>query len=211
MGIMRSTLRSLFPPGHPWQLFGNIGQLIDGLALSLERLRVFLMDVITESNPGTATDTLQQWYAQLGITYDQTQSTATLRKRAKQAFTAIGGQSKEYIEAVLQVAYPNITIEEFVSEPDNMVGYGMVGQMVVTGYPSWIPAGAMDGTYPVYYYRVTGEVNTAYDLKGIQNILNRVAPLTHIAVYSVTVLELSKTSEVGLGVVGLAEVGRGKE
>nr|WP_233142895.1 putative phage tail protein [Marispirochaeta aestuarii] len=205
---MRSTLRSLFPPGHPWQLFGNIGQLVDALALSLERLREFLMDVITESNPGTATDTLQQWYAQLGITYDPTQSTATLRKRAKQAFTAIGGQSKEYIEAVLQVAYPNVTIEEVEIEPINQVGIGMIGKMVTTDYQSWVPAGAMDGTYPVYYYRVTGEISTPYDLNGIQNILDRIAPLTHTAVYDVTVLGITDTAMVGLGVTGLAEVGK---
>jgi len=208
---MRSALRSAFPRGLTWLLTGSLGNLIDALAESLERLRVFLMAVITEGNPGTADDTLQQWYAQLGISYDSTQDKSVLRRRARQAFTAIGGQSKEYIESILQVAYPNVTLEEYQSEPDNMVGYGVVGQMFVTSYPSWIPVGAQDGTYPVYYYRVTGEVSTAYDLTGVQNILERIAPLTHIAVYNVTVLELSKTSETGLAMVGLAEVGRGRE
>jgi hypothetical protein len=84
----------------------------------------------------------------------------------------------------------------------------MTGQMMTTDYQSWVPPAAQDGTYPVYYYRVVGTVSTPYDLKGIQNILDRIAPLTHIAVYDVTVLGVTDTGMVGLGVTGLAEVGK---
>jgi uncharacterized protein YmfQ (DUF2313 family) len=207
MGIAGRTLRSLFLRTR-WPLAGNLSALIDALALSIERLRVFLMGILTESNPGTAEEMLEQWYADLGIEYDSTQSTARLRKRARAAYTAGGGQSKDYIESVLQIAYPNVSLEETIVENDNMVGVGTVGQIMTTDYQSWVPPAAQDGTYPVYYYRVVGTVSTPYDLKGIQNILDRIAPLTHIAVYDVTVLGITDTGMVGLGVTGLMEVGK---
>jgi len=205
---MRRTLRSLFPSGYAWPLAGQFGQVIDALSVSLDRARDFLRGVLTESNPGTADDTLPQWFDQLGITYDETQLKSALRSRARQAFTAVGGQSKSYIESVLQLAYPGVSLTEVEIEPVNMAGVGMVGQMQTTNYQSWIPVSAQDGTYPVYYYRVVGEVSTPYDLNGIQNILDRIAPLTHIAVFDVTVLGITDTAQVGLGVTGLAEVGK---
>jgi uncharacterized protein YmfQ (DUF2313 family) len=207
MGIAGRTLRSLFLR-TPWPLSDNLGALIDALALSIERLRVFLMDVLAESNPGTADETLRQWYADLGIAYDPTQSKAVLRKLARATYSAVGGQSRQYIESVLQIAYPNVSLEETIIETENMAGVGMAGQMMATDYYSWVPPAAQDGTYPVYYYRVTGTVSTPYDLNGIQNILDRIAPLTHIAVYDVTVLGITDTGMAGLGVAGLAEAGK---
>ncbi len=211
MGIMKQTFRSLFPHGHPWSLMGIFGSVIDALSLSLDRVRDFLADVKTESNPGMAVDTLQEWYSQLGIKYDSTQTLDTRQKRASQAYSSIGGQNKDYIEEQIQIAYPDVYLIEYETNPENMVGLGMVGLMQVSNYPSWLSFPPADGTYPVHYYRVAGEVDDISDLNGLKNLLSRIAPLTHEPVFEITIRNQSATGEVGLAMAGLAQVGRTKE
>jgi len=211
MDLMKRVLRLLFPPGSAWRLPGNLGNLVDALAESFTRLRTFFRGILSEALPGTAEDTLAEWYETLGLKYNPTQELAARQQRAEQAHTATGGQSKDYLEEQIQKAYPDVVLDEYETNPENMVGLGMVGDMQVQGFPSWLPSPPTDGSFPVHYYRVIGEVDDAIDLQGLQNLLTRIAPLTHEPVYEITIRNQTATSEGGLAMVGLAEVGRGRE
>ncbi len=210
MGIVTSTLKTLFPRGEAWRFPVKFRSVRDALSLQLDTVKVFLEEVITESNPGTAEDTLPEWYDQLNIRYDDTRSVRSLQERANQIYSAIGGQSKEYIEGQIQTAYPDAYIDEYNVPYTSMVGLGMVGLMQVGSYPVWY-AGDMDGEFPVYSYFVRGEVDDIQDLLNIQNLLSRIAPATHHPVYQVTIRNQTETAEVGLAMAGLAQVGRTKE
>jgi hypothetical protein len=167
--------------------------------------------IVTESLPGTADETLAQWYEQLGIKYDPKQTLEARRLRASQAWTALGGQSKDYIEGQVQRAYPDVEIQEIEYNPQNMVGLGQVGRMQVTdGYPAWLSSTPTDGSFASFDYRAVGEVDTNTDLQGLTNLLSRIEPATHKVTLDITIRQQSATAEVGLGMVGLAQVGRTK-
>lgn len=210
MDVIKRALRLLFPPGHAWTLTGTLGDLVDALAESFSRLRTFFRGVLTESLPGTADDTLLEWYEALGLIYDETQILADRQARADQAYTSVGGQNKDYLEAQIQRAYLDVYLVEVDIVIANMVGIGMVGHMQTQSYPSWLTPPPTDGSFPVHYYQVKGEVDDAIDLKGLENLLSRIAPLTHEPVFQITIRNQTATSEVGLGMVGLAQVGRGQ-
>ena len=210
MGLMDRVLRRLFPPGHAWTLTGAVGDLVDALAESFSRIRTFFRGVLTESLPGTADDTLSEWFEALGLKYDPTQALSDRQARADQAYTSVGGQNKDYLEAQIQRAYPDVYLVEVDVRTQNMVGIGMVGHMQTQGYPSWLTPPPTDGSFPVHHYQAVGEVDDAVDLRGLQNLLERIAPLTHEPVFQITIRNQTSTSEVGLGMVGLAEVGRGR-
>ena len=210
MDMIKQALRLLFPPGHAWTLTGTLGDLVDALAESFARLRLFFRGILTESLPGTADDTLLEWYETLGLKYDPTQGLSARQARADQAYTSVGGQNKDYLEEQIQRAYPGVYLVEVEINIQNMVGIGMAGHMQAQGYPSWVAPPPTDGSFPVHHYQVVGEVDDAIDLKGLQNLLSRIAPLTHEPVFQITIRNQTSTSEVGLGMVGLAEAGRGR-
>ncbi len=211
MDLINRTLRRLFPPGHAWTLTGPVGDLVDALSISFSRIRTFFRGILTESLPGTADETLPEWFKALGLKYDPTQTLANRQARADQAYTSVGGQNKDYLEGQIQKAYPDVYLMETDVNPENMVGLGMVGDMQVQGYPSWLASPPTDGTFPVHYYRAAGEVNDAIDLRGLENILDRIMPKEMEPVFEITIRNQTATSEVGLGMVGLMQVGRGKE
>ena len=209
MGIMQRSFKSLFPGGPPWRFSGVFGSVLDAVGLSLDRMREFLWGVVTESNPGSADDTLREWYAQLGLNYDPTQTLKKRQARARSAYTAIGGQSKDYLDSIIQRTYPNVFLDEVIIESDNQVGVGVAGLMVASDYPSWVPTEELDdGEWHVMYYQVRGQVDTILDLTALQDILDRIAPAYLEPVFNVDVLSITDTAQAGLGVSGLARSGK---
>lgn len=208
MGLIKQALRQLLPP----RLFGpNIRAVVDAIAASVQSAYDYIAATVRESNPGTATDTLPEWYAALGLKYDPTLTLATRRALAQQAYISIGGQAPQQIEDTLQIAFPDITIERVEYEPAQMVGIGMVGLIMAQDYPSWF-TGTEDGTYPYAYFRVTGEVDDQQELTALLNLLDRIAPAEmEPATGDIVIRNLTETAEVGLAMVGLAQVGRTKE
>jgi len=209
MGIMQKTLRSLLPKGHPWRLNGTFGAVVDALSLSLDRLRTFLWSVIDESNPGTAEDTLREWYAQLGLKYDPTATLKNRQDRARVAQTSIGGQSKDYIEVQLQRAYPNVFLDEVEVDFSMQAGAGVAGVLVASDYPSWVPTGDLDsGEWHVFYYQVRGEVQTPLELTAITDLLDRIAPAYLEPVFNVDILSITGTAQAGLASTGIMRSGK---
>ena len=206
MGIMDKGLKSLFPPS--WSPTGDLKLLIEALAMNLERIRVFLRGVCDESEPGTAEIYLPEWYDQLGIPYDITQTLVNRRLRANQVYSSTGGQDPAYLNTQLQIAYPDVELQEVFIDSEFMVGAAMVGLMTVTDYPSWYPVPIPVGADPNFYYRVIGEVDQVTDLNGIQNLLSRIMPVPYEPIFAVTIRSLTPRADVGLGMVGLMMVGR---
>ena len=206
MGIMTKVLKGLFPPS--WSLTRDLKAVIESLSLSFERVRTFFFGVLTESNPGTAILTLEEWHDQEGITYDSTLSISKQQDLANQAYSSTGGQSIGYLEEQLQIAFPDVELQEVNIAPVSQVGFGMVGLMQVTDYPSWLPLVPSGGDYPNFYFRVIGEVDEVGDLTRIQNLLDKIMPVPYEAVFAVTIRNLTPSGMVGLGMVGLMMVGR---
>jgi len=212
MGIAKKALRNSFPPGSPWTLKGAFGSLVDAIGNVLDKHKTYAHGTVTESLPGTAEDTLREWYAQLGLLYDSTRSIESLQQRANQQWSSAGRQDKDYLEAQLQKAFPDTEIQEIKYNTDNMVGHGMVGKMQVTdGYPAWLSFRPTDGSFASFDFRVVGSVSTNGDFKAMRNLIQRIKPATHRVTYDIEILNQTATSEVGLGMVGLAQVGRTKD
>lgn len=206
MGLMTRLMRDLMPAVGP-----KLAAVRDALGSSLELLREAIDGIRREANPGAATSTLPRWYATLGLRYDASLPLATRRAIARQAFSNIGGQSLGALNAAVQFAFPNVYLSRPVFTTEFMVGIGMVGLMEVTAYPTWY-VGAEDGSYPVSYYLVAGEVASAAERSALLTLLDRIAPAHMESVIgSLVILDQTETSETGLAMVGLAQVGRTKE
>ena len=205
MGIAEKSLRSLI---SKLKTGVDFSALVDALAVSFERLRAFLRGVLTESNPGTADDTMEEWYTQLEIDYDATKNLSELQARAKQAHTSVGGSSIGYLNEQIQIAYPDVFLEEVTIAQEQMAGFGMAGLMMASNYPSWLVSPPVDGTYPIFYFRVLGAVDYTWDLFGIQNLLDHIMPGPYEPVFAVTIRNLTPTAMAGIGMSGLMMAGR---
>ena len=210
MALMQRTLRQLLPDGSPWRLAPTFRTVVDALGLSLGRARAFVDAARDESIPSRADATLAQWYQMLGLPYDATQTLATRRALAKQAYTATGGQSLDYLNAVIAIAFPDVEIEPVgvYFDPVEGAGAGEAGVMFSASYPSWLTPTPTDGTWPWAYYRVIGEVNIVPDLTRLLGLLDRIAPAEMVPVLAVDVRSLTETAQAGLGMCGLMEAGR---
>lgn len=208
MDLMPRVLRQLIPRG----LFGpQFVAVVDAIAGAVQLAYVRARSIIAESNPGTATTTLQNWYSVLGIKYDATLSLATRQEIARQSYISLGGQSLNALNNALQFAFPDVLIEPVSFDTQQMAGVGMAGLMMAQDYPSWY-AGTTDGTYPLAYYRVTGAVNDAAERTALLNLLDRIAPAEMESVTgALTIRNQTETAEAGLAMAGLAQAGRTKE
>lgn len=206
MGLMTRVLRDLMP-----RVGATLAIIRDAIGESLDALRSALDAIIWQANPGTATTSLPQWYETLGLRYDATQTLALRQALARQAFVSLGGQSLTALNAAIQIAFPDVFLSRPTFSTMLMAGVGMVGLMQVTDYPSWY-TGAVDGSYPVDYYLVGGAVNSAAERTALLNLLDRIAP-AHMepVIGDLIIRDQTATGEVGLAMVGLAQVGRTKE
>jgi uncharacterized protein YmfQ (DUF2313 family) len=205
MSIANKTLKSLL---SKFKMGVDLTAVIDALSLSFERLVQFFRNVIKESNAGTAIDTLEDWYTQLEINYDPSKLIKELQHRAKQVHTSTGGCSIGYLNEQLQIAYPDVFIQEVFIDPEFQAGFGMAGLMMASNYPAWLTPAPTDGTYPNFFYQVLGEVDSTFDLFGIQNLLDHVMPAPYQPIYTVTIRNLTPTAKAGLGMSGLMMAGR---
>lgn len=208
MDIMKKVFKSLLPKGDPWKHPGYFKSLVEAVAQSFTTLRTFLKSVIAESNPSTANETIEEWFDMLGLYYDATQPLDNLRKRAKQAYTATGGSSKEYLEEQIQKAYPDVRVGEVFMPEAYVCGVAVTGLARTTDYPSWLPSPPTDGSTTSFYYLIRGTVETVQDLDDLTNLLQRIAPLTHTPVFLVEILQQQDSAQCGLAITGLAEVGK---
>jgi len=210
MGIGQRSFKAHLPGGQAWQLAPTFKAVINALGLAFDRMRDFVQGIVDESLPSTAEDTLSEWFDMLGLPYDATQTLETRRNRARQQWTATGGQGLDYLNGIIQIAFPDVELEPAFQFYETVAGAGEgeAGAMFATSYPSWLTPTPTDGSWPWAYYRVVGEVQDTTDLNRILGLLDRIAPAEMEPVLAVTVLNLTPAAEAGLGMAGLMMAGR---
>ena len=205
--MVLNLLKSLFPKGSPWNILGEFGKVINGISESITRVYNYAILTLNESVTLTTTDLIQNFFDAFGLENNPGLSLTEKRKLLNSYYVGTGGQSKIYIQNQIQKFFPNISLEEYIFPFTFIVGNGMVGQMQTTGYPSWVPIINQNGSYPVYLYKVTGEVENVTQFLILQDLLKRYAPLTHIPIY-VNINFNIEAGMVGIGQVGIMETGR---
>jgi hypothetical protein len=87
--------------------------LIDGVAISFDRLALFLETVATEANPATAVDCLEEWFDQYGMPWLEAGSYSAKQEDALSRYITTGDQDIVYIQRMLNEAgFDGVTIYE---------------------------------------------------------------------------------------------------
>lgn len=205
--MVLNLLKSLFPKGSSWNILGEFGKLINGIATSINRVYEYGYFTLQESSTLTTTDLIQNYFDAFGLENDPSLTINEKRKLLNSYYVGTGGQSKSYIQNQIQKVFPSITLEEYSLNPSSMIGLGMVGQLQTESYPSWIPLINQDGTFPMYLYKVIGTVSSVKEYLILQDLLKRYAPLTHQPIF-VNIQFNYISGMVGVGQTGIMEVGR---
>ena len=111
-----SLLKGLLPPGR-WNLQGDstVSKTLQAIADELDRVDQRARQLIEESDPRTAEETLDDWERVLGLPNEQIPeipgTTAARRVAITQAVVAQGGQNRAYYEAVCAACgYPLLVL-----------------------------------------------------------------------------------------------------
>lgn len=112
----------------PWKRFGSdLRAILDALSLSIQRLRDFFQGIVTEADPATSEDTLDEWYenqslkASEGLTDDE-KSAALAR-----SFYSIGAQNIDYLNSEIQWSFPGNSAQESTT----LYQYTIIGSAIV--------------------------------------------------------------------------------
>jgi uncharacterized protein YmfQ (DUF2313 family) len=112
MAIISTAFSRLFPNGRIWNFIGNIRLFKEAVDLALERIRVFLKAAILESIPGKATQTQKEWFQLLNLPYNNTTTLQEKMNRSSAVYTAVGGQSLDYLNEQIQKEFQNVWLTE---------------------------------------------------------------------------------------------------
>ncbi len=171
MGVIRRALELLLPRGHAWLLPAGTGQLVDGLADTLDRPRVFARGALAEVSPATATDMLPEWHAALGQRYDPTQTLEAQRRKLEAIVTSQGGVTPNQLNAQMHKELPGVDFVEIVETDTTAVcGVGEVG-LAECG-------SVLEGTeFNPFIYEVTGTVDNDTEAARVIAVIAHFAPL----------------------------------
>lgn len=107
------------PRGVIWtSLFENSKLVFEAIAGEFVRIRQRARDLVIESDPGTATELLPDWETTLALPDECTPEGSDeieRRRQARQKLAAVGGQSAEYFEGVVEAFGFEATVDDFDS------------------------------------------------------------------------------------------------
>lgn len=112
---MINLITRLFPRAQAWRIAAEskLRQLLEGFAVLPENARDFVDGVYAELHPDTTTN-LDAWERQFGINFpSQIESNRRLAVASK--WSAMGGQSPQYIEDTLRAAGFDVYVHEWWS------------------------------------------------------------------------------------------------
>lgn len=114
-----AQIRKLFPRGRLWRFEpdSNLWKLVQAIADEFDRVRGRGKDLINESDPRTATETIADWEAMLSLPDERVpELSAVLAERrvaVTSKFVAQGGSNYAYYETLtLACGYPLVSIEK---------------------------------------------------------------------------------------------------
>jgi hypothetical protein len=198
---MEHSLKRLFPPGRAWWLPGNMGLLVEALAISLEAAQQFIRAAIAENAPWTAQAMLEEWHEALGARYDPTQSASFMQRMLDAIQTAFGSSTLNALNLQLQKELAGVIVQEIETAGSSSIcGEAECGadecNSTVTG-----------GEINPFQYLVSGTVENDAEAARVASVIAHFAPLHLIAQSSLTILTDTGTSEAGLDICGIAECG----
>lgn len=177
--LIISTQKDHLPQGQAGNFTGNAKIIIETACIALDRIKIFLDNVLNESDPLTAELMINEWLDSLGIKAADDATIWGKRSLASSIYTSIGGQSLGYIQDAIQKAFPDVYIEEIEESGEKIASY------IILGF------------YPFSSNRVQ-----------IESILTRLAPLHCVPVFNARPVYDGDVARCGLGLVGRAIVRR---
>ena len=196
--LIEKTLRRLLPPGSPSAYTGHALQVLEALAVSLARPKEFLRSVQDEANPGTATAYIDEWLALLNVSPEYGATLGDKRALAFSAWTSLGGQSLEYINAQIRKRYPNAFIYEQDLDTELRLGEAEVGDLECSD---------AELTQRLYYV-VSGYVDWAVERYGLQALISHIIPAHLSQIFQSRVQFDGDVGRCGIATAGRSIVGR---
>jgi hypothetical protein len=199
------VLHSLLPKGSAWHAaragFGQIGAVIEGLADSLERAHVFILGIISESRPGSATATLPEWHRAFGRRYDPTVPIDIQHRMLSAIHTARGGVTINDLNAQMHKELTAVYFSEIAyGGTTSIAGEGECGMDEC--YSTVAGADANPGGY-----LITGIVEDDAEAARVESVIEHFAPLHLEPMSLLTILSDTGTTECGLEQCGRTECG----
>jgi uncharacterized protein YmfQ (DUF2313 family) len=164
-------VKALLPPGSVWSLEPGTGvtRIADGIAVELQRVEDRAAQLVEESDPRTATETLEDWERTLGLpdadVLNVPSTVAERRLAVTQKALKQGGQTPAYFVGVAAACGYTATVSEGYGTTTFRAGRGRAGQPVNSD--RWAHVWRMDVQPP------TGPALTHAEL---ERIIRRVAP-----------------------------------
>jgi len=197
-------LAKLFPTGLAWA-----GKVRDDLKLFLEalseepkRLQGFMEAIVREANPGTATDTQEEWYQLYGIRFNDQKSIMEQQAETLGWFVALGRQDITYLQdRVIKAGFTDIVIQE-IDEGDsvtNECGGAECGtaECIADGFylsecgisecgnSECMDSRVVYDTTWMFFYGVLGEVANDSELLRLKDLLQKLAPAHLTPIYAI--------------------------
>jgi len=193
MGIILNSLRSLLPKGRALWLKNQGSQVLDGLSAPIETLKIQMRDVIDESWPGTAIETLPEWHTTMGVQYNPSARTIAEQQIMLSAMeTGQGGNTLAKLQA------------QFDKEFGGRIVVSEAYVIGITGDAKCGLARCGLGSNIVYSigYNITGTILSLTEASRIAEIIARYGP-AHLTPNSL----LSDPSAVVIGITGIGRTG----
>lgn len=196
MGIIFKALSVLKPKGQAHTLTGGTLSVYKAFAASLEVVRSDIKKVIAESQPGTAVDTLQEWYKLLSLSYDPTLPLDARQKKASLEYTTQGTMTLLQLQTRIQELFPDVYITEF--ETSSKCGVAECGVSLCGDY---------DPVVNSQYFLVHGSVNTQQEYNSLRGLINKYKAAQLIPWYTISVQDEKPWAYTGLARCGVAITG----
>lgn len=122
-------LKALLPPGRLWLLDAGswISKVLEALAQELAHVAARAVDLLAESDPRTATETLSDWERVLGLPDSCIvaipSTTAERQVAVTQKFVRRGGQTRAYFISLASACGYTATITEWEDHPVMRSGF----------------------------------------------------------------------------------------
>ena len=170
-------LKGLLPPGRAWNLESDswLSKALLGCADQLAEIHARALDLMEETDPRTAWDTLDDWERILDLPDSCIETIpatdAGRRVAITQKLVRLGGQSRAYYEQLALAAGYTVAIDDNYRNTIFRTGRGRTGERLYS--PEWAHVWRLDVSPP------TG---TALSHDELECVITRVAP-AHTVVF----------------------------
>ena len=179
MKPISKMLQLLLPHGIAWKKQANSPFTI-ATGKSLEQIKEYIDNLLPESMPGRAVQTLEKWHEEAGIIYNPNESLNRRQTRVAVALAFGGNQSPDYLIERIQQEFPDIEVLENTA-----------------------PSGQDTNDY----YALAGSVDTLEQQSLLLTLVEKIMPL-HLAIQELYIVATVIDRAVcGIGRVGIMRTG----